>query len=136
MAQHQKGALDELHDLRLALGGRQVAGQLQLGDALVGGGRRARDDGVVELADAGFGEGGVPLLVVAEQAGPDEREFVQCMQANGPNSAVRRAGCPVAGATQRKPASARPWYPTASDRSRDSVLFDQKPGRSEKGGVG
>src|SRR3546814_8207179 len=92
MAQHQKGALDELHDLRLALGGRQVAGQLQLGDALVGGGRRARDDGVVELADAGFGEGGVPLLVVAEQAGPDDREFVQCMQAHGPNSAVQRAG--------------------------------------------
>src|SRR3546814_8180138 len=38
----------------LALGGGQVARQLQLGDAFVGIGRRAGDDGLVELADAGF----------------------------------------------------------------------------------
>src|SRR3546814_9743183 len=91
MAQHQKGALDELHDLRLALGGRQVAGQLQLGDALVGGGRRARDDGSFKLADAGFGEVGVRLLVVAEQAGPTDADLFQSLKANGQNSPVKAA---------------------------------------------
>src|SRR3546814_13995092 len=112
MAQHQKGALDELHDLRLALGGSQVAGQLQLGDALVGGGRRARDDGVVELADAGFGAGGVPLLVVAEQTGPDDAEFSQWMQDQGPNSAGQRSGLHDAGPAKANAPTATPRRPT------------------------